>query len=175
MPRTLGYHCVKSGYGLWLPGDFRGSWSEAWDRRIGFVEPHSLHPGDPVRLRIARERMKHAPVRLTPEMLAAVVEALAQCTEASQWQAAAASVESTHVHVLITYSGLDIERTLKWLAQEMTKSVHRRTGHTGPVWCEGWWCGFVFDELHWESTIRYIERHNVRRGESARPYSFISA
>jgi len=49
MPRTLGYHYVKSGYGLWLPGDDRGSWSQACDEQIGFTEPHTLNPGDPVR------------------------------------------------------------------------------------------------------------------------------
>ena len=32
MPNTLGFHYVKSGYGLWLPGDDRGHWSEAWGR-----------------------------------------------------------------------------------------------------------------------------------------------
>ena len=175
MRGTLEYHCVKSGYGLWLPGDHRGSWSETWDQRVGFVEPHALHPGDPVRLRMAHERMKRAPVRLCPEMIEAVVDALGQCTIASPWQIEAASVESTHLHVLITYSGLDIERTLKWIAQEMTKSAHRRTGHSGPVWCEGWWRGFVFDELHWQNTIQCIEQHNVRRGQNPRPYSFISS
>ncbi len=49
MPRTIGYHLVKSGYGLWLPGDTRGHWSSAWDEQIGFFEPHHLHAGDPVR------------------------------------------------------------------------------------------------------------------------------
>ena len=39
MPRTLGYHYVKSAYGLWLPGDVRGSWSEAWDEQIGYLDP----------------------------------------------------------------------------------------------------------------------------------------
>ena len=44
---TLGYHWVKSCFGLWLPGDDRGHWSEAWDDQIGFIEPHTLHDGDP--------------------------------------------------------------------------------------------------------------------------------
>jgi hypothetical protein len=29
MPRTIGYHLFKSAYGLWLPGNDRGSWSES--------------------------------------------------------------------------------------------------------------------------------------------------
>jgi len=74
MARTLGYHYVKSAYGLRLPGDERGSWSATWDEEIGFVEPHVLHPGAPVRLRMAEERMKHPPVRLTETMLEAVAD-----------------------------------------------------------------------------------------------------
>ena len=173
MRQTLGYHCVKSGYGLWLPGDARGSWSESWDDRVGFVAPHALHPGDPVRLRMARERLKYDTVRLSPAMIDAVVATLDKSAAASPWKIGAASIESTHLHVLITYSRLDIDRTLKWLAQEMTKAIHRTTDHAGPVWCEGWWCGFLFDAEHWAATTRYIERHNIRRGENSQPYPFI--
>jgi hypothetical protein len=97
MANTLGYHYVKSCYGLWLPGDDRGSWSEAWDEQIGFVEPHTLHAGDPVRHRMAEERMRYAVVRLSD----------------------------------------------------------------------------MFDQSRWENAAQYIERHNVRHGRPARPYSFL--
>ena len=60
MLRTIGFHIVISGYGLWLPGDERGHWSDAWDEELGFVEPHTLHAGDPVRKRMAEERQKFA-------------------------------------------------------------------------------------------------------------------
>src|SRR5436853_4720107 len=160
MPNTIGYHYVKSGFGLWLPGDDRGHWSEAWDDWIGFTEPHTLHEGDPVRLRMAQERMKHPPVRLSPPMITAVAVAIERCAAESPWKIVAASIESTHLHLLLTYSGINIERTAKWLAQQMTKRVHTDTDHVGPVWCENYWCNFVFDERHWENTILYIERHN---------------
>ena len=174
MSRTIGYHYVKSGYGLWLPGDARGHWSEAWDEQIGFIEPHMLHEGDPVRLRMAQERMKHPPVRLTPEMIAVVADTLAACGADSPWQIVAASIVPTHLHLALTYSGRPIEGTAKWLAQQMTKAIHRRTNHTGPVWCENYWCPFVFDAEYWQNLIAYIERHNIRRGLPARPYAFIT-
>ncbi|HTQ39279.1 MAG TPA: transposase [Pirellulales bacterium] len=173
MGRTLGYHYVKSGYGLWLPGDSRGHWSEAWDEQIGFIEPHMLHGGDPVRERMARERMKQPPVRLDTAMIAAVEKAISACAASSPWKIVAASIESTHLHLLLTYSGMDIERTAKWLAQQMTKEVHAQTKHEGPVFCKNYWCSYMFDESHWRNTIRYIERHNERRGEVSRPYPFL--
>src|SRR5687767_2814377 len=76
VPPTIGYHVVISGFGLWLPGDERGTWSEAWDKHIGFYEPHMLHPGDPVRLRISDERMKHPRVVLNEEMIQAVAQSI---------------------------------------------------------------------------------------------------
>ena len=108
-------------------------------------------------------------------MIEAVAEAIGQCAAESPWRIAAASIEATHLHLLITYSGLDIDRTVKWLAQKMTKRVHSQTAHRGPVFCEGRWREFIFDARHRANVCRYIERHNERRGESSRPYSFISA
>lgn len=174
MPKTLGYHLVKSAYGLWLPGDERGSWSEAWDEELGYIEPHTLHPGDPVRLRMAQERMKHPKVRWSPEIIAAMVDSIEECAAESDWKIVAAAVENTHLHLQLTYSGMDIDRTAKWLAQRMTKSVHANTTHTGPVFCKGRWCVFLFDESHWYNTVRYIEAHNIRRGLGPRPYAFIA-
>lgn len=175
MVKTLGYHYVKSTYGLWLPGDDRGSWSAAWDEQIGYIEPHMLHPGDPVRRRMAKERMKHAPVRLTEAMQRVVADAIAECVAKSRGglAIAEAAIESTHIHLLIPYSGRDIHKTAKWLADQTTKGVHRQTNHAGPVWCKGKWCSYLFDESHWQSTLEYIEHHNIRRGRHAKPYPFL--
>ena len=86
---------------------------------------------------------------------------------------AAAALEPTHMHLLIPYAGRDIDVTAKWLADQTTKAVHRATGHTGPVWCKGKWCSYVFDSAHWDSIREYIERHNERRGLARRPYPFL--
>ena len=174
MRKTIGYHIVLSCYGLWLPGDDRGHWSEAWDDMVGYVEPQTLHGGDPVRKRMAAERMKHDPVRLGAATIAVVIEAIGRCAAASSWRIAAASIEPTHTHLLLTYAPNDIDDAVKWLKDQTTKSVHRDTGHFGPVWCRGKWRSFVFDGNAWAAARGYIERHNVRRGLVAAPYDFIS-
>jgi REP element-mobilizing transposase RayT len=174
MPLTLGYHYVRSAYGLWLPGDDRGHWSEAWDEQIGFIEPHALHEGDPIRKRMAEERMANPPLKWDDEMMRIIAQTMGKCAKNSPWKIIAASIEPSHFHALLTYSPLNIERTVKWIGQEMTKAVHRGTSHTGPVFCKGRWLQFVFDQSHWDNTIRYIEAHNVRHGLAARPYDFLS-
>jgi len=169
----IGQHIVKTAHGLWLPGDARGHWSTAWDEQIGLIEPHMLHEGDPVRERMAAERMKHNPVRFTPEMIEAIIETIAECASNSPWNVAAVSCEPTHLHLLMTYSKLNIHRTMKWMTSRMTRAVHRRTDHEGPVWAKGKWCSFIYDESWWSNAMQYIERHNLRRGLPARPYDFI--
>jgi REP element-mobilizing transposase RayT len=173
MPRTLGYHIVVSGHGLWLPGDERGHWSDAWDSELGYIEPHTLHVGDPVRKRMAAERQIHPRVVLDVSMLETVVAAIDECRRASAWRIAAASIESTHTHLLLTYTERDIDATVKWLKDQTTKAIHRNTPHAGPIWCKGRWRGFVFDSIVWRNTRRYIEQHNQRRGVGPRPYAFV--
>jgi REP element-mobilizing transposase RayT len=175
MRKTLGYHLVKTGYGLWLPGDERGSWSSAWDAQIGYYEPHMLHPGDPVRKRMAAERMKAAPVRFSETMMRVILEAIDRCAANSRWRVGACSLEPTHLHLQVTYFDGDIHRMAKWLSAEMTKAVHHRTNHQGPVWTKGKWCSYIFNERTWHGVRRYIEQHNERRGLPPRPYSFIES
>jgi len=174
MPNTLGFHLVIGGYGLWLPGDDRGHWSTAWDRRIGYVEPHHLHEGDPTRQRMAAELMKHPPTRLSGAMMSIVAQSIGKCEAESEWQIAAASIEPTHIHLLLTYSRRPIDNTVKWLKDQATKAVHRGTCHDGPVWSEGKWRSYIFSMETWENTTRYIEYHNERRGEGPCPYDFIT-
>ena len=166
MPRTVGYHLVKSAYGLWLPGDDRGSWSEAWDDQIGYHEPHMLHDGDPIRQRMASERMKHPPVRFDRQMIEAITQSLRDCIAKSSGGLliSAFAIEETHMHLALPYTGKDIDNTAKWLADQTTKAVHRNTTHVGPVWCKGCWRTFIYEGQIWDKVDRYIKRHNTRRG-----------
>jgi hypothetical protein len=173
MARTLGYHIVNSGYGLWLPGDMRGHWSEAWDERLGYIEPHMLHAGDPVRRYMAAERQKHPPVRLDAAMQRIASETIGRCRVDSDWRIAAASIEATHTHLLLTYTGRDIDNTVKWVKDQITKAIHRTTSHRGPVWSKGRWRSFIYEPKIWQNTRRYVERHNERRGAGPRPYPFL--
>jgi REP element-mobilizing transposase RayT len=157
-PDIIGYHIVRSAYGQWLPGDKRGSWSTAWDEDLGYIEPHTLHPGDSVRQRMAAERMLHEPVIFTPSMMRAARVALRRCDSASAWSIAALAIAPTHMHLLITHSGLDAHRTAKWIGQQLTRSIHASTRHSGPVWCRGHWCGYVYKVDHWHRAIDYIDQ-----------------
>ena len=102
-----------------------------------------------------------------------VAETIRRCRAESDWRIAAASIEATHTHLLITYTERDINHTVKWLKNQLTKAIHRQTAHTGPVWCKGCWRAFVYEPAVWRNIRLYIERHNERRGSGARPYPFV--
>jgi REP element-mobilizing transposase RayT len=174
MAVTLGCHLVLSAYGMWLPGDERGHWSSEWDEQLGYIQPHHLSAGDPVRERMARELMKHPATRLDVPIIRAIAEAVGRCVGESNWQLSAFTLEPTHAHLLITYSNRPIAGTVKWIKQRTTRAVHETTGHAGPVWCGGSWKSFVFDGPRWNNTVRYIQRHNERKGLPASPYAFVT-
>jgi REP element-mobilizing transposase RayT len=132
-----------------------------------------LHEGDPVRKRMAQERQAHPRVLLDGSMISTVAATIGQCLHESDWRIAAGSIESTHTHLLLTYTERDIDNTVKWLKDQTTKAIHRGTSHAGPVWCKGSWRSFVYDPIIWRNTRRYIERHNQRRRVGPRPYPFI--
>ena len=175
MPNTIGYHLVKSGYGLWLPGDERGHWSDAWDEQIGYHQPHVLHDGDPARKRMAEERMNHPPAYFTKDIIQIIADTLGKLIEQSDGglKISAAAIEPTHMHLLLPYTGKNIDTTAKWIADRTTKSVHRHTPHAGPVWCKGTWQTYIFDEGQWINAADYIRRHNRRAGRPDNPYPWI--
>jgi hypothetical protein len=118
MGQTIGYHIVISGYGLWLPGDERGHWSEAWDAELGYIEPHTLHAGDAMRRRMAQERQKFPPTKLTACMQAIVTETLERCETESEWTFHAVAIEATHAHLLMTRTRRDVDNVVKWLTDQ---------------------------------------------------------
>jgi REP element-mobilizing transposase RayT len=123
---------------------------------------------------MAQELMRHPPTTLNDPMVAAIAEAVRACVAATEWSIAAAAIEPTHMHLLITYTARDIDNTAKWISQKTTKAVHQSTPFNGPVWCEGKWLGFVFDSDHWANLRQYIKRHNLRHGLPAQPWPWIT-
>jgi hypothetical protein len=176
MSQTIGFHITKSTFGTWLPGDARGSWSEGWSPSKGFYGAHQFHEGDARREAMARRRMTHPPVVLSIEMIDVIVEAISSCVERSQGGLiiVAAAIEPTHAHLLLVNTGRDIDNTAKWLADQTTKAIHRKTLHQGPVWTKNPWCDHIDTQEHWDNAILYIDDHNRRAGRGTRPYPFLA-
>lgn len=176
MPETLGYHLVKTAFGTWLPGDVRGYWSQEWSAKEGFRGSRRFHDQeDRGAMEFVQRRMRQAPTVLSEGMIEVIVSAIQECVRKSNGglKIMAAAIESTHMHLLIPYSGRDIEITAKWLADQTTKAVHRRTTHQGLVWSKNNWIRHIFQPEYWENSLLYIDDHNERSGRGRRPYPFL--
>lgn len=90
------YFITWTTYGTWLHGDARG-WR---DRKDDFYP--GKHKADPLLEQRRRRQLKHAPIRLTPEMRVAVDAAIREVCEFRGWQLHALNVRSNHVHVVVT-------------------------------------------------------------------------
>jgi REP element-mobilizing transposase RayT len=102
---------------------------------------------------MATERMAHPPLRWNEEMQRAIAATIGECRKQSEWRAIAFAIEPTHFHLVISYSGTDIDRTAKWIAQQATKAVHRLTSHQTPVFCKGRWREFIYDNDHFRNVL----------------------
>jgi len=112
-----------------------------------------------MRHRMAAERMQYPPVHWSPTTCKHLATTIKQCADQSSWNIAALAIEPTHLHLLITYAPLNLGRTCKWLTQQMTKTVHTHTNHTGPVFAKGRWATYLFDDKHWKNAMHYIQNH----------------
>jgi REP element-mobilizing transposase RayT len=174
VPQTIGYHLVKTTYGTWLPGDERGHWSSIFDPVTWrFIEHRKLHPGQPARKEFSHESMKYAPFHITADVSKVVEETLMRCQAESDWKIIAGTIEATHLHLLITYTGRSIDQTARWLSSRLTTDIHQNVNYNGPVWTSGKWAESITDERHWQNLILYVEQHNIRRGLEPRPYRFL--
>jgi REP element-mobilizing transposase RayT len=106
-------------------------------------------------------------------MMEAAAAAVGACCHDSDWRVVAASIESTHMHLQLTFTPRDIGNTAKWISDQCTKAIRRRAGFEAKVWAKGRWLQYIFDADHWDRLLAYIERHNMRRGLPAKPYPWI--
>lgn len=92
MVYLLTFNC----YGVWLPGDERGSIDRTrGDHRGGYIPPnHGLN-------QYCREVMKQPPYRLDLPRAQVVLDAIREVCLCRDWDLIAAHVRTTHAHVIV--------------------------------------------------------------------------
>jgi REP element-mobilizing transposase RayT len=130
-------------YGTWLPGDLRG-----------YVERGIVLPGDPERLNEARRRMASQPVLLSPMERDVAFDALIAAAREFDYAVLAVSIESWHMHVLVTHGFDDAPKAFGRLKTRMRQAVGR-----GRIWTEGYDKRFCFDDQTLAHRRDYINRH----------------
>ena len=161
----VGYHCILSTYGFWLPNDPRGSWSQfvaSWDlfcaggcatkletRRS--VAAARLTPGELQRRQMARHTLAHKPVAFTGIQARAVGMAFATVCTVKRYRVHACAIMPQHVHLFIGRTTTDIRTVVGDFKRFATMELYRQNLHPAqhgrrkgaPVWARGGWCVYL--------------------------------
>ncbi|HEX3870518.1 MAG TPA: transposase, partial [Pirellulales bacterium] len=105
--------------------------------------------------------------------------AFAQAAIEKGWRVLAATVQSTHTHIVFADLSTPMDKviaTLKYRSGKAILAARRSAGGkvVRSVWTQGQYDVFIFDEAHLRNCIAYVRRHNVRVGLPVDPYAWIS-
>jgi hypothetical protein len=177
---TCGIHFIWTTYGTWLPGDRRGHWSPLFDvyGRIAERGGRLQFPDETTRL-VSTTLLREPPFRLDDGDAAIVAGELAKLVHdgtptCDQPIAIAATVEPTHVHLLLGPVGEDLRAFVGRLKGRSSSAVlaSGRHGERRHVWTEKYWKVFLFDAVGMEAVTEYIQDHHRRAGRPLNPYSW---
>jgi REP element-mobilizing transposase RayT len=192
---VLGSHVIFGMYGLWLPNDPRGSWSEfvgAWEllrygnamktdvRRSVAAKAH-----DREQRLAAKQSLKYPEVRLTGIQARAVGRGFADYVERSGLCVWACAVLPDHVHLVLQRHRLSVEQLviqLKGAATEslMCEGIHplarcaRRDERPPKCFARGQWKVFLNEDADLVRAIRYVEQNPVKDGLPVQRWGFVS-
>ncbi len=159
MDRTLGTMLTMTTYGTWLRGDQRG-----------WVDEGKTYPADPELELMHRKQMKYEPYLFPASCFLDVGqwigESLRQRKDAL---ILALTVQSWHCHIVVGPSRHSIADLVKCVKDAVRYGL--RIGR--PIWTAGYDKRFCFDEKSLRARIAYVERHNLRDGLPAKPWSLV--
>ncbi len=183
---TRGIHLIWTGYGTWLPGDPRGHWSPLFNLYGKLRERgHKLNVPDTVTHHRAKALMKEPRKVLSPCEIAVVARVIgaqvapgvpgAKYPPMEGLRVHAATIEPTHVHLLIGPIGEDIAAVAGKLKSRTSSAVLAMPENAGRkrTWTAGYWKVFLFDDEALGAVRQYIAEHNARRRLAEDPYEWI--
>lgn len=147
MASTVGYFVTWTTYGSWLPGD-----------RRGYVCDGKVLEGDEVVFARNQSRLVKDPVRFNREQKGAVKKAILAVACQRGDAVEAVSVWSNHVHVVVRYSGREIEDFVAQCKTAGRQAVGYK-GLNGKVWTIGFYNRFCFDEVTLRQKVAYVLGH----------------
>ncbi|MGC9260408.1 MAG: transposase [Phycisphaerae bacterium] len=191
----VGYHCIFSTYGFWLPNDPRGSWSQfvaSWDlfcaggsatkvdtRRS--VAAARLTPDDLQRKKKARHTLVHKPVAFTGIQARAVGMAFSAVCAVKRYRVHACAIMPRHIHLFVGRTATDIRTVIGDFKRFSTMELYRQNLHPAqhgqrkgaPVWARGSWCVYLHaDDV--QRVIQYINENPLREGLPTQRWSCVT-
>jgi REP element-mobilizing transposase RayT len=165
----LGYHCIISTYGFWLPNEPRGSWSDfvaSWELfRFGpatKVETHRsvAHRSYDRSLKRQMQRaLQYEPVRLT----GAQARIVGMSLQRVPYPIHALAILPDHTHLVLGRIGRDVRRAVGHIKSEATRAL--RAAGFFPVrspWADHGWNVYLDSPQDLRRAVRYVEDNPAR-------------
>jgi REP element-mobilizing transposase RayT len=151
MGKTLGYHITFTTYGTWLQGDKRG-----------WVKDGKIFEGDCELYKNNEKRVEGKKVVLSKTERDIVRETIIRKAEEINEKILAILVWSSHVHIVIKYSGRPVEELVRIFKNAATVAL-KGNEFKGRVWTRGYDKRFCFDENALKARIEYVNGHGRSR------------
>ena len=143
---AIAYFSTWTTYGTWLPGDERG-----WTFRGGILQM----PDATLRTASAL-RMVETAVELSSLQRVLIEGMIQEHCEIRGWECHAVKCLSNHVHVLVTASGIPIDRPREQFKYWGTRRLKTGDRSRKNWWTDGGWDVFVDEEEHLAAVREYI-------------------
>ncbi len=194
---VIGYHCVVSPYGFWLPNDPRGSWSDfvrCWELlRFGSatkVDTHrsvahkSISRQQRQQKDDAKRSLLYPPVQFDARQIQIIADALADGVARSGFQIYAAAILKDHSHWVIGRHSYPIEQVVNRLKGAATRELTAREAHplagyrdsAGKIpspWAQGLWKVFLSTPGDIDRSARYAAENLRREGMEPQNWPFL--
>jgi hypothetical protein len=192
---VIGYHVIFGAYGLWLPNDPRGSWSDfvgSWELfRYGpatkTTETRSVaHREHNAASRLAAKgSLQYPPVEFTGIQARAIGVGFGSYVRKSGLILRACAILPDHVQLVIDRFRLNVEQVVIQLKGDATEQLlaenlhpfgDRRlpNGRLPKCWARGEWTVFLETEDDVRRAIFYVEENPIREGKSRQHWSFVT-
>jgi REP element-mobilizing transposase RayT len=167
----LAFHCIFSNYGMWLPNEPRGSWSEfvaSWElfrfgpaTKVKTYRSVANRPYDRKLKREMQRTLEYDVVRLTGEQARVVGMSM----QSLEYPIHALSIMPDHTHLVLGRIDRDVRRAIGHVKSEATRAL-RACGHfvDQPVWGAHGWNVYLDSIQDVRRAIEYVEKNPVKDG-----------
>lgn len=191
-----GYHVILTAYGVWLPNDPRGSWSEfvgKWELvRFGhatkgreFRHLDELAAQEVRQRELARQSLKYPAVQFSAEQIQSIARGFTSaCTEYG-YRIWACSILPEHTHLVVARHRYKIEYVNNKLkastsGQLRDDSLHPMTRFAKPgsrpprMWSEHEWKSFLDSGRAIEDAMNYVVENPLKEGLPQQTWDFVT-
>jgi REP element-mobilizing transposase RayT len=176
----VGFHCIISAYGFWLPNEQRGSWSDfvrSWELfRFGPATKVDTHrsvarrPFDRERKRETQRALRYNPVLFTGEQ----ARIIGMSMQRLPYPIYALAIMPDHTRIALVRIDRDIRRAIGHIKSEATRLLRSHSWFLEhPPWADHGWNVYLDSSEDVRRSIKYTNSNPTREGLRAQEWNCV--